>query len=95
MSVKNQFIKITDNSNSALQSADSKLDSISKFWVYTLVFKALIQIQAIDKALVCLPVSWQTTDTSEVFKRVIYLLGVFPGCLMECCSVQPGLWALG
>lgn len=35
MSVKNQFIKITENSNSALQSADSKLDSISKFGVYT------------------------------------------------------------
>lgn len=94
MSVKNQFIKITENSNSVLQSADSKLDSISKFWVYTLVFKALIQIQTIDKALVCPSVSWQTIDTSEVLKQVIYLLGVFPGCLMKHCSVQPGLWAL-
>lgn len=94
MSVKNQFIKITDNCNSVLQSADSKLDSISNFWVYTLVFKALIQIWTIDKALVFLPVSWQAIDTSEVLKQVVYLLGVFPGCLMKCCSVQPGQWAL-
>lgn len=91
---RNQFIKISENSNSVPQSADSKLDSISKFWVCTLVFKALIQIQVIDKALICLPVSWQTIDTSEVFKQVIYLLDAFPDCLMKCCSVQPGLWAL-
>lgn len=37
---------------------------------FTLVFKALIQIQTIDKALVCLPVSWQTTDASEVLNML-------------------------